>query len=337
MDDQNKVVTVFLPPPDFLEEKLREAEQGGVFRFDPAVYIPAEIPVGLIPQDTEQHGADFNFDSTKLTIDMFVSGMLRYLSREPGGEDAGYYRKAARALRPEILREFSTAAIAKMRLGDWEMALEIANILAGVFPGAEAILHLRSEIMRERSRALGKTGMAEIAEAAEDEAKKAERREETHQFFNEVRELIVNNKADAALPLIRAKLDDHPKSWRLWFTLGWALRCLSKWEDAAKALEHSIALREERGRTPGAGEAAEAALESRNELAICYVEMGRPQDARRELEKALEENNGSVKVMSNLGVLAMKRGDVEEAERFFRTVLEFDSNDEIAKKFFMRN
>ena len=35
--------------------------------------------------------------------------------------------------------------------------------------------------------------------------------------------------------------------------------------------------------------------------------------------------------MSNLGFLALKQGELEEAKKYFETVLTYDPNDELAK------
>ena len=40
----------------------------------------------------------------------------------------------------------------------------------------------------------------------------------------------------------------------------------------------------------------------------------------------------STKIMSNLGILAQKRGDTAEARKYFMAVLEFDPKDVIAKQ-----
>jgi Tfp pilus assembly protein PilF len=63
------------------------------------------------------------------------------------------------------------------------------------------------------------------------------------------------------------------------------------------------------------------------------METGDLAGARRELEAALWEDPENVKIISNLGVLAAKRGCHDEAAGFFRTVLEIDPDDQVAKNF----
>ena len=63
------------------------------------------------------------------------------------------------------------------------------------------------------------------------------------------------------------------------------------------------------------------------------MELGDFKGARKELEQALMSNPADIKIISNLGVVAMKAGDRDEALAFFRTVHELDSNDPLAKHF----
>jgi Tfp pilus assembly protein PilF len=63
------------------------------------------------------------------------------------------------------------------------------------------------------------------------------------------------------------------------------------------------------------------------------MELGELKAARKELEKALREEPESIKIISNLGMLAHKAGNRAEAEAFFRIVLDMDPNDPVAKHF----
>ena len=132
--------------------------------------------------------------------------------------------------------------------------------------------------------------------------------------------LVQAGKAEEGLTHIRAFLELHPLAYNGWFILGWALRLLRRWEDGEAALRKAIEL-------GGGGD-------TRNELAICLMEMGDNTGARRELETALKEDPQNIKIISNLGVLALKTGEKEKASAFFRTVLELDENDPLANKFF---
>jgi Tfp pilus assembly protein PilF len=56
--------------------------------------------------------------------------------------------------------------------------------------------------------------------------------------------------------------------------------------------------------------------------------------ARKELETALWEDPENVKLISNLGILALRQGDDDEAAAFFRTVIEIEPDDPVAKEYF---
>ncbi|MDR2370775.1 MAG: tetratricopeptide repeat protein, partial [Treponema sp.] len=114
--------------------------------------------------------------------------------------------------------------------------------------------------------------------------------------FRKARELVRNGKEEEALDRIRGFLENHPEVWNGWFILGWALRRLERWSDGKLALKKAVEL----GGTNS---------DVRNELAICLMELADYPGAKKELEAALREEPENIKIISNLGVLAMKRGD----------------------------
>jgi Flp pilus assembly protein TadD len=138
--------------------------------------------------------------------------------------------------------------------------------------------------------------------------------------FSEAFKLIRQGKEEAGMGNIREFIEQHPGVWNGWFVLGWALRRLCRWKDAAAALGKAIEL--------GGGNS-----DTRNELAICLMESGDLPAARHELETALHKEPENVKIISNLGILALKSGNTNEAAAFFRTVLELDPDDPVAKNF----
>jgi Flp pilus assembly protein TadD len=138
--------------------------------------------------------------------------------------------------------------------------------------------------------------------------------------FTEANKFIREGKAQEALTSIRDFLERRPLVSNGWFVLGWALRLLGRWTDAEAAFRKAIEL--------GAD-----SCDTRNELAICLMESGDYTGAKRELEAALKEDTENIKIISNLGVLALKNSKKEEAAAFFRTVLELDSEDPVAKEY----
>ena len=138
--------------------------------------------------------------------------------------------------------------------------------------------------------------------------------------FINAHNLIQEGKTEEGLACIHDFLERRPKVWNGWFMLGWALRLLGRWEDGKAALRKAIELGGDNSDT-------------RNELAICLMETGDTAGARRELERALTGDPENVKIISNLGVLALKNNEKEKAAAFFRTVLEIDNSDPVAKSY----
>jgi Flp pilus assembly protein TadD len=140
--------------------------------------------------------------------------------------------------------------------------------------------------------------------------------------YKKANSLIREGKAQEALACIRSFIERFPLDWNGWFVLGWALRLLERWQDAQAAFRKAIEL----------GGTAGGVNEARNELAICLLESGDIKGAERELEAALKEEPENVKIISNLGVLAAKKGEQDKAAAFFRAALEIDSNDPVARQ-----
>jgi tetratricopeptide (TPR) repeat protein len=347
-------------------------DSGSGFSIDPAIPIPVELPPGETKLDLEQ-----------LSWEMILSGMMRIIAdytdqadSDFSPEDIDYYRRFVLAVKPDIMGEFTEAAILKARNGDYGLALEILAALGGLFPHSPEVL-LNQALVRENSAdALERVGREEESEAenerahglyreltaltppfpnglfnagffymkrrnfdkargcfsryiplAEDDEKKARAeaivREITSrslddEIFREAYDFIRLGEEQKGLLKIRDFLERHPDVWNGWFILGWGLRRLGRWDDGEAAFTRAMELGGDNGDT-------------RNELAICLMELGDYKAARRELETALREEPENVKIISNLGVLALKQGYDDEASGFFRTVLELEPDDPIAK------
>jgi tetratricopeptide (TPR) repeat protein len=377
-----------------LHDDTDEGLTGGAeeFSIDPAIPIPVELPPGEKEINLEE-----------LSWEMILSGMIRVITRFPPDAEiirdepskapplvisAGqidYYRRFILAVKPDIRREFTEAAILKAKNGDFDMALEIFDALGGLFPGSPEALLNRALVLEERAEALEQSGREEAAAAGNREAEDAykaalaveppfpnsffnagffylrlrdfgrareyfsryaaladdpDKKEKAESIIREITEKALDDetfqeayqrirggKEREGLDLIRNFLERHPEVWNGWFTLGWALRRLEQWEDGAASFRKALELWEHNG------DAAHAA-DIRNELAICLMELDDYPGARRELEAALRYDPDNVKVISNLGVLALKTGDDDEAAGFFRTVLELAPNDPVAREYF---
>jgi len=165
------------------------------------------------------------------------------------------------------------------------------------------------------------------------------------QLFKEAFDFIRLGKEEEGLSKAERFIEKNPRVWNAWFLKGWALRRLSRWDEARAAFEKALEL--------GVGESAsgegpETDSEDResdgpmplgdvyNELSICLLELDRADDARRALEIALAREPENVKIVTNLGVVAFRQGRRAEAAGFFRTALEIEPEDRTAASWLAR-
>ena len=430
MNNKTKTTSViFLETPPSLKKNpglfglnQNDFENTG-FRIDNEILLPVEL--------ANDAGDSASLTGEMISREMLLTGMLRVISsttglnvlstenrykkiksgdilREPFStvppEWIEYYRHLIFAVKPDIFHEFSGAVIVKAANEEWDMALEINEVLEGLFPRSPGVLLNKALILgnkalarQSNSREVDAAEMnAAEANAAEDvtvlaleayetvlsmepvlpdawfnagyffmgihdfeRAKecfsnyvsigKAEAEDPTELFlapslpaekileaekivrdisgqglddinFREAYSLINQGKDNEGLVKIREFIEKHPKVRNGWFILGWALRKLGRFNDALEAFKKAIDL----GGTD---------TDTQNEIAICYMETGDLKAAQKNLELALGEDPESIKIISNLGILALKNGRQEEAEAFFRTVLELDPGDPLALHF----
>ncbi len=199
---------------------------------------------------------------------------------------------------------------------------------------------------REYTRALEalKTYMAletrtgDTAETRKEKAENLIREIEDHNlcdsFFKSASDAIKNGEEERGLEDIRSFLERWPDVWNAWFLLGWGLRRLERWSEGKSAFLKALELKKKasgRGKkSAGDDETGEGFADICNEIAICAMEENSLEEAKHWLMAALEYEPENTKIISNLGVLAWKDGDFEEAESFFRTAAEINPNDETA-------
>jgi Flp pilus assembly protein TadD len=127
-------------------------------------------------------------------------------------------------------------------------------------------------------------------------------------------------KEEEGITVIKEFLSSRPTVANAWFLLGWAYRRLHRYEEGRDSFLKALEL--------GAPHA-----DLLNELAICLMELGELLESKKRLAEALALEPENTKVISNLGIVALKSGDPGEALRFFRTVLEYEPEDRIAARY----
>jgi tetratricopeptide (TPR) repeat protein len=199
-------------------------------------------------------------------------------------------------LSPPLADGLFNAGFFFMKIRDYEKAKECFSAFIPLAGGGQK---------REQAQAM----IREISSQKLDDA-----------AFREAYELIRSGKEDQGIQKARDFLERHSGVWNGWFTLGWGLRRLERWKDGEAAFRKAVEL---------GGDNAD----TRNELAICLMEQKKFREARKELEAALRKDPENIKILSNLGVLALKNGNSGEAAGFFRTVLELSPEDPIALRY----
>lgn len=226
-----------------------------------------------------------------------------------------------------------------------EKASEIYDYLIGVdppFPPVffNAAIFFIEEKKYKRAKDLLETYIAlKFDDEDEDEIRKVEKAQEALNYINsqiidnknfqKAIELINKDKIEEALKLIHKFMEENPKKWNGWFLLGWALRKAKRWADGIVSFKKCIELYKEVSDSSPSTLTNEYS-EMCNELAICLIETARIKEAEEVLKEALALDCENVKLISNLGIVALKIGDIEKAIAYFRTVLFFDPHDEVA-------
>lgn len=136
--------------------------------------------------------------------------------------------------------------------------------------------------------------------------------------FKRAYKLISSGQEEKGLEEIRTFIQKNPNVWNAWFLLGWGLRRIGRWSDAEQAFNQSLKC------------GGENNCDTYNELAICLMEQGKTKEAKKSLQKALSINPENVKIISNLGYLSLKEGNIDDARKYFTIVLEYSPNDKIA-------
>lgn len=165
---------------------------------------------------------------------------------------------------------------------------------------------------------LGENGTYKI-ERAQEMLNKINSRNLENERFHNAYELISRGEEEKGLEEIRKFIQDNPAVWNAWFLLGWGLRRLERFSEARQAFEKAQEC-----------EGGDQSADTYNELAICQLETGDLNGAQESLCDALNLDPDNTKVISNLGYLSLKKGDKEEARKYFMTVLEIDPKDKIA-------
>ena len=139
-------------------------------------------------------------------------------------------------------------------------------------------------------------------------------------LFKEAYDFIRMGKEEEGVKKIEQFMEIRPDISNAWFLLGWACRRMEQYDRGKQAFEKALELGSEE-------------TDTLNELAICLMELGEYKESRKMLSRALKKEPENVKIISNLGILALKEENEEEALGFFMSVLEIAPDDPIAQQY----
>lgn len=130
--------------------------------------------------------------------------------------------------------------------------------------------------------------------------------------------LIQSDKEDEALNYINKFNEKYPNSWNAYFIKGWALRKMDKFPEAIAQFN----------------EALKYNLESPdiyNELGLCYMSLEIYYKSRLNFSKALRKKPDDLSIIYNLAICSYKEGNIGEALKYCKVILEFNPKDLNAK------
>lgn len=258
---------------------------------------------GLFPEDMQ----------TKLNVALLMDERARFYEQAGSEADADYYTDRAFEMYKEVLAAEPALPEAFFNAGFFFINQKNFLKAKSLFETYIQIETTHNDVTEQRKQKASELIEWVTTQALDDE------------LFKSAFDFIQMGEEDKALEKIREFLEHHPKVWNAWFLLGWALRRQERWQDAAEAFKHCLEL--------GKGAQSELSVaycDICNELAICLMELDRFEESRQWLFSALEQEPENIKIISNLGTLALKEGNTDEAKAYFRTVLDMYPDDMLA-------
>ncbi len=258
---------------------------------------------GLFPEDMQ----------TKLNVALLMDERARFYEQAGSEADADYYTDRAFEMYKEVLAAEPALPEAFFNAGFFFINQKNFLKAKSLFETYIQIETAHNDVTEQRKQKASELIEWITTQALDDE------------LFKSAFDFIQMSEEDKALEKIREFLEHHPRVWNAWFLLGWALRRQERWQDAAEAFKHCLEL--------GKGAQSELSVaycDICNELAICLMELDRFEESRQWLFSALEQEPENIKIISNLGTLALKEGNTDEAKAYFRTVLDMYPDDMLA-------
>lgn len=123
-----------------------------------------------IPLPVQKSDGTKDFDLETLSWEMILAGILTVLAYEHDNPHLLYYRSILKAVRPNIKKELTEAAILKAKNEDFDIAEEIFAALRGFDPDDMVTILNSALFFDERASSYRKSGLLDEADAYDDQA-----------------------------------------------------------------------------------------------------------------------------------------------------------------------
>jgi Flp pilus assembly protein TadD len=326
---------------------------GMIVKFDPSMISPESVMAGILRilawQPDHPHAAEYrNLVKSlrpELLAELSDAGLAKAQAKEWDLAEeillalAGLYPEAPEPLLDLALLREEHARLLRQEERE-QRAEEEEDLAEGCYrklfahepPFAPAYFHAAFFFLRLKDFDRAVSLFTTFIQLGDDEAKVAKAKEALKKLgelgyldnaFKEAYDFIQLGQEEKGLERAREFVARNPGLWNGWFLVGWASRRLGRWEEGVQAFEKAADL-------------GSAESDTFNELALCQMELGDLAKARTSLEKALGLEPENVKIIVNLGVLALRLGREDEALGFFRSALEIDPDDSLAAEWIAR-
>ncbi|WP_459128915.1 tetratricopeptide repeat protein [Guggenheimella bovis] len=158
----------------------------------------------------------------------------------------------------------------------------------------------------------------EVPDSFIDEIATLQARITDKELFKRSLELLFDGDSRSALEGLNDVNPEYVNPEDLYFFKGLAYRLLGAYDDALHSFEEVMALKR-------------FDSDLYNEMAICHMFKEDYEKAETLLRAALELDEKSKDLYSNLGISLCEQGKIEEGRGYFKKVLEIDPEDEISK------
>ncbi|MCK5736223.1 MAG: tetratricopeptide repeat protein [Spirochaetaceae bacterium] len=136
------------------------------------------------------------------------------------------------------------------------------------------------------------------------------------ELYREAYAALNAGQISRGISMAREFRDQRPEGWPGWFILGWGLRLSEEWQSAREALE-------------GAQERGCKESDLYNELAICTRALKDFDASSAALEEALKHDPENIKIISNMAIVHLEKGNREEAVTWLQTALTMEPSDPV--------